>query len=329
MSRLAAFCPDCDAPIPPLAVDVGDPLASFNCPACGAYGLREELKRKHSLTLLQGTNSVEDDMTDAQVREIIRQEMMGRKYLRLEVSPQSYGPVPTSIFSSANGFRSTGYSEFLRNLVREISLPVGANKIYERCLGDAVAGLSSNGPANQVTTWGVKDVTIQCLINPPTVSGSPTGETFIGIELGSFGITVPWQTGYTGASGPTVQFRYDYTNSRFEVCCWDQDPGIAPERQTCTLNPTFGPDVYAQEFKMVVSPNGGTNGTVKCYLSGTLVHTYQSARLDLSLSAMAATGTGPGFFVCNGSNAAISLTDCIFYELQVYAPDGILQLQQP
>lgn len=213
-------------------------------------------------------------------------------------------------------------AEVVRNKCLWASTTLGANKLYE--CSEHYGLQPSDG---RKTIWQRPFLFKQVQNALTTDLGGALGECVQGIEFGSFGVGIPWQTNFVAANeGPVIQLRYNFTLVRWEVLVWDFDVGTAPDIVPCTVQPFgFLPDQGFPELMIVYKPGpGGVGSAFLAYLNGILVHTYQGARLDNCYNGAFAEMSGAGFFAASGSSATNRVIEAGFYRNMIYTPDNYM-----
>jgi len=220
------------------------------------------------------------------------------------------GPVPAGVPGIRNGtLNDRGWG-----VARNINMGNVANRVFEVSEDPLIPPVDNNiGPL-----WSLP-FDYRMIMNAAIPSPAPAGECLQGIQWGSFGQATPWQTNYAAAIiGPVVQFRYNYTRAKWEILVWDQDNGLAPHVVDCTLQPTFTPDLYIKELRLLYLPHP-TSSQLLAYLNGQLVHTYTGTRLQNCYGQSAGSYRMAGYFVTNGSGLTV-MTECTFYTNRVWQP---------
>jgi hypothetical protein len=204
--------------------------------------------------------------------------------------------------AGAKGLRSVGSVITLTPPQATFDTGVGVNKVCELIEDISLDPLEDSNAGESFFT-AHKHI-IRSVFRRTSVV-NPAGECFIGIELGSMGNAPPWQSTF-GASNASIQLRYDYTNERWEIMLYDGD-GVAPTRQTCTIQPSFSFTPQAREPMIIFDPQ---NSLIEFYVDAQLIHTYRGNRwLNNPNANYTASGTGGGgLFVTSGSNAAGQIT---------------------
>lgn len=207
------------------------------------------------------------------------------------------------------GVRSATYTEKAWGMARYLTCTAGANKVLNVCTKPLVWLHTDGTPPSPYA----RDWEFAMMVNPQNVLTTPTGECLQGIQLGAFDAFTPYQTNYASdvTGGGVIQLRYNFALSRFELCIWDADNGLAPEIVPTTFNPTFSADLNAKLMRLVLKWNNGAP-YVQCWLDSTMALQHSSTRLTNFCNGSPAYG--PGYFVTSGSNALWQILEAGFHE---------------
>lgn len=219
------------------------------------------------------------------------------------------------------GQRSAGYVEKPLGEARYISLPVGANKIYEVCYSGIVDQITGTGAPE--SGWA-QPFDYSRPINPNTPLTVATGDCFMGIQYGSLGIAPPWNAAafaVTPPSGSAVQLRYNYTLTRFEFAVFGDQVNNA-DVAACSYQPEYEPDTGVVEFRLIYSP---TPRRFTAYLNQRFAGTWTADDLP-QIGELTQTGSGEmfGYFVTNGSTSTNQMNEIGFYRAAIYRPRMVL-----
>ena len=220
------------------------------------------------------------------------------------------------------GRRTAGFTEGYGYRGRHVSIPAGAaNAIYEVCMKELVTPFTL--PETIIPAWGVPH-RVRCVMNRFSAgAGGPyAGECYQGIEIGSFQVAPPWQTGYVNAFYPCVQLRYDMVLERWELCLYQGDGVTIPTIVACDLQPGLWEidnghvDAVLEWTPDLSNPN---LNRIKAYINGVLVHQVVGGPLT-TLSVQALGTYGDGYFMTRGSTGGAEIIEGGFLFAQVYTP---------
>lgn len=256
----------------------------------------------------------EADLTDAQVNTLIAAYLSDHLVFgELEAYRRKF-PLE-AVSANAKGVRSAGSSVQLTTPQATIDTGVGANKTWE-----IVEDLTFD-PLEQTAageSWWLKRHIVRGIVRNYPGNINPAGEQFIGVELGSFGVNPPYQTNWPSANS-AIQLRWDFTNSRWEVCIFESSIGGPPDRFTCTQQPNFA-SPWVRELMIDYTPTV----SIRFYIDALLAYTYAGSRMA---GFAGSPPVGGGLFVTSGSNGAgrvqslVSFNDFLTIDHRANSPD--------
>lgn len=253
----------------------------------------------------------EVQLTEAQVNALIDARLFGYTYRQMRMDV----PITTVM----PGIRSAGFVDRPWGLMRDVSLPVGNNKIFEICESEVI----EPGDTLDTTmgpTWS-QPFKFKMIQNCANLPASPTGEWLQGIEWGSFSTIPPFQTTYASAvPTPCVQLRHNLTRAKWEVLVWDGDTTLAPDVVDCLIQPIFTPDLYLKEFMLEYQPSP-TTSVLNAYINGVLALRYTGTRLQNCFGF--STSFKAGYFCTSGDTGIGRMLETGFYTTAIYQPNSL------
>lgn len=206
------------------------------------------------------------------------------------------------------GVRSGGVTSTLFGGRMQADTGVGANRTFE--IAESIDDDPLENSVLGEQWWGTNQtqerrIHVVKAIVRYTQSISPAGDAFLGIGMGSPGVTTPWTSGIKTAH---IHCRYNYTLARWEVAIGDGD--TVESVVACSVQPSFTFSPQARELTMVYRPtvideaDGVTvlvNGEVKFYIDNSVVHTITGGKLNTINTICDKGGT---WFITSGSSAA-------------------------
>lgn len=315
--------------------DLIDAGAEMECPTCGkkaryfvkSYGdvghcldCEDERVKQRTRSLVGRAHVQEDDLNEAQTREIVRQELMGLKHFNFEDNCPTFNPSATTIF--AGGFRHAGYTERVFGACKYINLSGTNNRMFNRTFDTLI----SHGGVSAFNNWYWDTFRVQCVINTSTIPDNPAGDVpAVGLHFGT-PIIPPIGSNWPSQTFAGVQFYYNYLTQRFENLVYEGDTVTAPTVTVADINPTFEPDVNLIQFRVDFSAN--PSPVAKWYLNGNLAMTLSSTTFQNAISTLASNAIGPGYYMTNATttNSGLPWTmfETGFHGFALYIPNGMI-----
>jgi len=160
-------------------------------------------------------------------------------------------------------------------------------------------------------------------MNRSNLIGAEAGEKFQGIGWGdTWTINTPWNTNYAsdGTMNATIQLRYNYPQTRFEVMVYEND-GNPPDVYPCDYQAAFEVDQFLPELAIDwVVDEAADTVTLNAYLNRRLAKSITSAENPRLLEIRGFSQTGAYIFCTHGSGAAARFSEASWYEGHIYQP---------
>ena len=286
------------------------------CEHCLWFGVDAQLEvKKRNLLVWSGGG---DDLTEAQTRALIVEYFKYFEWHRWD-HIATYGSSNTEPFTGIrNCAPANPVDEKLYGNVLTLSTDVLTNGIWmaKRMWSPIFPGYGQGGSFGASFYFSMR-------MNRSNPQGVDAGEKFQGIGWGdAWGVNTPWATTYASdaAVNATIQLRYNYTLTRWEVQVYIQD-GNPPDVYVCDYQAPFLVDQSLPELALdwTVSTSAPTI-TLKAYLNRRLAKTITSADNQRLADMPALSVAGPYMLWTNGSGANSRASEASWYEGHIYQP---------
>ena len=314
-------CPDCGAEIelPPLQVveGRGAHTADLFCDNCHWFGTDETFKTKRSLLVWSGGPGGED-LNEAQTRALIVEYFKYPEWHRWDhIAP--YGSTNTEPFTGLRNIAPASASnEKLFGNVLTLTTDALSNGVWEasRRWDPIFPGYQQSGSFGSSFYFSMR-------MNRSNPAGVDAGEKFQGIGWGdTWTVNTPWDTNYVsdGTMNATVQLRWNYTLSRWEVLVHLND-GNPPDVYACDYQAAFEVDLFLPELALEWVLDGvADTATLNAYLNRRLAKSITNAENPRLLDMRSFSQTGPYIFCTHGSGAGSRISEASWYEGHIYQP---------